>query len=98
MNRASTPAIGIPPIISTAVAKPWCPTADKRSLREGCLRGYFGSLVTDNSNIGKGASNLSITYRYQLIQQHFIETQQYLSTTCLSIAGIEKLSQDYSMI
>lgn len=50
--------------------------AEEHSMEQRCLRGFFGSTVTDNSDIGKGAKKLSVAYRHNWTRKQIFKTHQ----------------------
>lgn len=50
--------------------------AEEHLMEQRCLRGFFGSTVTDNSDIGKGAKNLSVAYRHNWTRKQIFKTHQ----------------------
>lgn len=61
-----------------------CPTmacvifhkAEGHSMEHRCLRGFFGSSVTENNDIGQGAKKLSIAYRHKWTRNQILKTHR----------------------
>lgn len=50
--------------------------ADEHLMEQRCLRGFFGSAVTENNEIGKVLKKLSIAYRHKWTRNQILKTHQ----------------------